>query len=523
MNDAGSHSLPETLYSADAVREIDRYVIEGGHVDGFELMQRAAAATFRHLVKVWPEPGLLLVLCGAGNNGGDGYLVAASAVRHGWSVACVAVADPQRLQGDARRAWQKAEDDGVPVQRWQDLDSSAADHLFDGAGLIVDAMLGTGVRGAPRGDFADLIARCNAIAAPVLAVDLPSGLDATTGQVAGEAVKADLTVTFIGLKTGLFTAQGPAYTGRVVFDDLDIEALLPQSGQAPQAWRRNWQSLAVSLPRRPATAHKGRFGHLLVVAGDRGFGGAALLAAEAAARSGAGLVTLATRPEHVAPALTRCPSLMVQGVIHGSELPPLLARATAVVCGPGLGQGSWGQQMLQQVLVSELPQILDADALNLMATRVPVRAGNHVLTPHPGEAARLLGVSVPEVEADRLAAAVSLQQTFGGTVLLKGAGTVIVGDEGLPTVIDGSNPGLATGGMGDVLSGIIAALLAQTGDPRASAEMAAALHLAAADRASRQRGFMGLLPMDVIDRLPELLGTAEGVVAPAGPNSGMLE
>lgn len=179
--------------------------------------------------------------------------------------------------------------------------------------------------------------------------------------------------------------------------------------------------------------------------------------------------------------------------------------------------------MLQQVLVSEVPQILDADALNLMATRVPVRAGNHVLTPHPGEAARLLGVSVPEVEADRLAAAVSLQQTFGGTVLLKGAGTVIVGDEGLPTVIDGSNPGLATGGMGDVLSGIIAALLAQTGDPRASAEMAAALHLAAADRASRQRGFMGLLPMDVIDRLPELLGAAEGVVAPAGPNSGMLE
>ncbi|TGN40064.1 NAD(P)H-hydrate dehydratase [Marinobacter confluentis] len=500
------HSLPEELYSADAVRAIDRYVIDQQGVDGFQLMQAAAASAFRRLMKEWPEPSSILVLCGAGNNGGDGYLIAASARRHGIEVCCVAVAPTEKLAGDARKAWQKALADGVKVRP---LDACADELPFDRVDLIVDAMLGTGITDQPREPFAVLIERCNRAVAPVMAVDVPSGLDSTLGKVAGVAVRADLTVTFIALKAGLFTAQGPEYCGRLAFESLDTDEWASESGQVPMARRVDWSSLMPSLPRRPAGAHKGRFGHVLIVAGERGFGGAGLMAAEAAARSGAGLVSLATRPEHVGAALARCPSLMVQAVTHGSELQGLIDAATVIVCGPGIGQGAWGQQMLQQVIASGKPRVLDADALNLLSARATYPAANQVLTPHPGEAARLLGCAVTEVEADRFNAAKRIQAIHGGVVLLKGAGTVITDGEGVPAVVSGSNPGMATGGMGDVLSGLIGSLWGQLKNARQATVMAASLHLEAARVASRSRGFMGLLPTDVIDCLPTVLSQAE--------------
>ena len=503
------HSLPEDLYSADAVREIDRYVIDQQGVDGFGLMQSAAAAVFRRLMQRWPEPGRLMVLCGAGNNGGDGYLVAAAAQRHGIPVDCLAVAPVEKLSGDARRAWQKACGDSVEVKDLQTLSVSERDQHFASASLIVDAMLGTGVAGVPREPFVEMIRRCQHSPAPVVAVDLPSGLNATTGAAPGDVVRADLTVTFIGLKAGLFTGQGPEVCGALCFEPLGTEPWLAHSGQVPIAHRIDWPILQASLPRRPLTAHTGRFGHVLVVAGDRGFGGAGILAAEAAARSGAGLVTLATRPEHAAPALARCPSIMVQGLIHGSELPALAEAADVIVCGPGIGQSAWGQQMLQQVVASGKPRVLDADALNLMASRVAIRENDHILTPHPGEAARLLGCPVAEIEADRLKATAKLCEVYGGAVLLKGAGTVVGCEEALPAIVSGSNPGMATGGMGDVLAGIVGALYGQFGNPSTAARMGAALHLAAAQRATLSKGYMGLLPTDVIDALPSVLAEAE--------------
>ncbi|MBW7470591.1 NAD(P)H-hydrate dehydratase [Marinobacter sp. F4218] len=502
-------SLPDALFSADAVREIDRYVIDQQGVDGFDLMQRAAYSAFRQLVRHWPDQGPVLVLCGAGNNGGDGYLVAANAARHGIEVRCIAVAPTGKLSGDARKAWRKACKDGVPVLELGDLGDLELDELFSQAGVLVDAMLGTGVSGAPREPFAGLIARCNSVAAPVLAIDLPSGLNATTGATEGDAVKADLTVTFIGLKAGLFTGQGAAACGSVVFESLDTGDGVTLSGQPPLAHRLDWGTTRSWLPVRAVNAHKGQFGHVLVVAGDRGFGGAGLMAAEAAARSGAGLVSLATRPEHVTAALARCPSVMVHGLIHGSELPSLLESATVIVCGPGMGQGAWGQQMLEQVVDSGKPRVLDADALNLLSSRVPILADNHILTPHPGEAARLLDCLVPEVEADRIAAARRLQETYGGTILLKGAGTVISSEGEVVDIVSGSNPGMATGGMGDVLSGMIGALYGQLGDARRAAGLAASVHLAAANVATQSKGFMGLIPSDVIDALPTVFSQAE--------------
>ncbi|MGK0524399.1 MAG: hydroxyethylthiazole kinase-like uncharacterized protein yjeF [Pseudomonadales bacterium] len=505
-------SLSDALFSADSVRRIDQHVIEQQGVDGFELMQSAARAAFRRLVVRWPGVSPLLVLCGAGNNGGDGYLIAANAVRHGFTVHCVAVAPTEKLDGDARKAWQKAVADGVKVLELADIGEPELERLFETAELIVDAMLGTGASGAPREPFAAVIAQCNRSGLPVLAVDVPSGLNATTGAVKGEAVRAAMTVTFIGRKAGLYTGQGAAMCGDVVFEALNVSASVADSGESPLAMLRRWPTVRDWLPVRPANAHKGRFGHVLVVAGDRGFGGAGLLTAEAAARSGAGLVSLATRPEHMTAALARCPSIMVHGLIHGSELPALLNAATVVVCGPGLGQSAWGQQMLQQVVESGKPRVLDADALNLLASRVAMPASNQILTPHPGEAARLLNCLVPEIEADRMAAANKLQSLYGGVILLKGAGTIIASGLDVVDVAGGSNPGMATGGMGDVLSGIVGALYAQlTGSPVHAAVLGAVVHLEAACRASADKGYMGLIPTDVIDALPQVFREAEPV------------
>jgi len=509
MPPISAHSLPDDLYSADAVRQMDRYVIDEMGVDGFGLMQTAAHAAFRSMVRRWPDCGPVLVLCGAGNNGGDGYLVAANAARHGFTVSCIAVAPTEKLAGDARKAWQKAVADGAEVRELSAIDESALDVSFEQAGLIVDALLGTGVSGAPREPFASVIARCNASGLPVLAVDVPSGLNATTGFAAGDVVRATMTVTFIGLKSGLFTGQGPAVCGEVVFDSLGTENDIDASGQFPVACLRNWEAVGRWLPERAANAHKGRFGHVLIIAGDRGFGGAGLMAAEAAARSGAGLVSLATRPEHIPAALARCPSVMVHGLIHGSELPPLLEAASVVVCGPGIGKSAWGQQMLQQVLASDKPRVLDADALNLMAARVAVPSDHQVLTPHPGEAARLLACTVAEVEVDRMAAARKLQSVYGGVVLLKGAGTVIASGSQTVDIVSGSNPGMATGGMGDVLAGILGAMCGQLDDLARATILGACAHLAAADRASESRGYIGLIPADVIDNLPSVFRQIE--------------
>ncbi len=501
-------SLPLALYSADGVRNLDRYLIDEQGISGFELMQTAARNAFRQLLRRWPDTRSILVLCGPGNNGGDGYLLAKYAVYQGLKVKCLALTEPSKLQGDAHLAWQAAQTQKVSISLSTQLTDRELSAELQHADVTVDAMLGTGLEGAPRGEFARVIALCNRAAHTVLALDLPSGLNASSGAAAGDVVDAAATVTFIGLKTGLFTGQGPAVCGDIVFADLNTTAQLQDCREPVRATRADWGSCAAQIAKRRANAHKGHFGHVLVVAGDYGFGGAALLVAEAAARSGAGLVSLATRPEHVTAALSRCPSVMSHGIVQDDELAPLLAAATVIVCGPGLGQGAWGRQLLQQVLDCSKPLVLDADALNLIAAQGALASNTHILTPHPGEAARLLGLSVAEIESDRFAAARQLQAQYGGTIVLKGAGTLIAGADDQLSLVNGSNPGMACGGMGDVLAGITAGLWAQMADPEQAAITAAALHLAAANSATKQFGFMSLQPTDVIEALPQVLADA---------------
>jgi NAD(P)H-hydrate epimerase len=327
--------LPDALYSAAQVRALDASLIAAG-TPGFELMQRAARATWRALVRQWPTANELSVLAGHGNNAGDGYLVAVLARRAGWSVRVLAVADPQRLQGDAALAHAEAVSEGVSIESW-----GVRPEL---RGILLDALLGTGLTGEVREPYASVIAAINASGLPVVAVDIPSGLCADTGHVLGCAVRADLTVTFIGLKTGLFTGDAADVVGELVFNDLHADPQLLEG--APTSARRLTAGNLPRLASRAPTSHKGRFGHVLLIGGDRGLGGAILLSAQSALRSGAGMVSVATRSEHVPAALARTPEAMVLGTSSANQLMELLQKVSVLVVGPGLGQAAWGRSLL---------------------------------------------------------------------------------------------------------------------------------------------------------------------------------
>ncbi|MDX1588179.1 MAG: NAD(P)H-hydrate epimerase, partial [Oleiphilaceae bacterium] len=387
------------LYRPEQVQQLDRAAIESG-IDGFDLMRRAGRAAFRLLRRRWPQARHLLVFCGGGNNGGDGYVVAGMAQQQGLAVVCVSVSPPEKLKGEARQAWIWAREQGVSVTA---LDSDAVPGWLQQSDLVVDALLGTGLKGEVRSPYRELIGQINDSTTAVLAIDGPSGLCADTGQPLGMALVADQSIGFIGRKAGFYTGQARHYTGPVAFDDLNVpESVYEQAGPA-RARLLHWSNQSTQLPPLSPCAHKGHMGRVLVVGGDQGMGGAGLLAAEAALRCGSGLVYLATRSEHVGAALARRPEIQVRAVAHGNDLAPLLSLADVVVIGPGLGQGPWGQQMLQQVLNWQGPVVADADALNLLSDRnSPLAAaglpGHWVATPHPGEAARLLGCTVPEIE-----------------------------------------------------------------------------------------------------------------------------
>lgn len=491
-----NNALPAALYRAEQVRELDRLAIEGCGIPGYVLMNRAGAVSLAALRRRWPTATSIVVVCGAGNNGGDGYVVARMAHEHGLQARVLALSDPANLRGDARQAWQDALDSGIEVVPFEAPELDAAD-------VVIDAILGTGLGRPVGGTWRSAIEAINARPLPVLAIDIPSGLHADSGVVMGVAVKAALTATFIGLKRGLFTGEGPDFCGEIRFDDLAVPAQI-YSELVPACWRYDGDDRHEWLARRARTAHKGLFGHVLVIGGDRGFGGAARMAAEAAARCGAGLVSVATRAEHAGVQAAARPEVMFRGVATAAELEPLLARATVIALGPGLGTGEWSQTLWSTALASGLPMILDADALNLLA-RSPRRGDDWILTPHPGEAGRLLGCSGASVQADRFAAAERLVARYGGTVVLKGAGSLVSNGSTTPILVDAGNPGMASGGMGDVLTGIIASLRAQRLAPLVAARLGAWLHAAAADRAVQSTGERGLLATDLFCPLRALI------------------
>jgi NAD(P)H-hydrate epimerase len=500
---AKAEQLPRLFYTASQSRELDRTAIEEFHIPGITLMERAGLAAFQLLLQVWPNTAELTVLCGTGNNGGDGFIIATLARQRNITVKVLLVGAAGKISGDARLAYDMALQENVLVEAF-----SGKEQLK--TGVLVDALLGTGLTGEVRGQYAAAIALANDSGLPILAVDIPSGLCSDTGRVLGAAINAAHTVTFIGVKQGLLTAQGPACCGQIHFAGLDVPD--PVYQQVPFNGRRTglWE-LAKALPPRPRDAHKGLFGHVLVVGGDYGMAGAAVMAAEAAARVGAGLVSVASHPEHVAAFIARRPEIMAHGIVSGQELEPLLKKPTAIVIGPGLGRSPWSEQLLQQVMKTDCPLVVDADALNILSEgRVHPKPGRHnwILTPHPGEAARLLNSDTAAVLGDRFAAARQLQKRYSGVAVLKGAGTLIAAENAL-YLCDQGNPGMASGGMGDVLSGIIGGLFAQGLAPALAARLGVSLHARAADLAVRADGERGLLATDLLKHLRQLVNSGD--------------
>ena len=487
--------LPEVIRSAAAVRAADRHAISVLGIPGYTLMTRAGEAALRAIRAQWPMARRLLVLCGRGNNGGDGYVLARFARAAGLEATVVAPAGSP-VGGDAMRAAADWEAAGGTLSAWSET-------LLKRADVIVDALLGTGLDREVGPPLAGVIAAVNAAATPVAALDTPSGLDADSGQPLGNTVHAALTISFVGLKPGFFLGAGPEYTGRLVADDLDLPATA--FGNLPPVLRRisdaDWRT---ALPRRARTAHKGSHGRVLLIGGGPGMPGAVRLAGEAALRAGAGLVTLATLPAHAALIAAARPELICLGVETPGDLVALLAAADVVAVGPGLGRSAWAAALALAAFASAVPLIVDADALNLLAA-APRRREHWCLTPHPGEAARLLGTDAAAVQADRLAAVRNLQSQYGGVAVLKGAGTLIFDGGGPPWICERGNPGMATAGMGDVLTGVIAAIAAQQREPGPALGRAAAVgvrvHAAAGDLAARGTE-RGLIASDVIAQLP---------------------
>lgn len=494
--------MTRAVYSARSLRALEQRAQRELGLDGYALMQRAAQACRWQLesISFIESRRNIHLLCGVGNNGGDGYALAALLQKERLQPKVWSLGGPPR-RGEARQAhaaWRAA---GGVERDWNP--GAFAD--LDRRAILVDALFGIGLSRDLEGEAAAAVRAVNAVrsrGAQVLAIDLPSGLDADTGQVRGEAVQASRTIGLVGRAAGAYLAAGPDLVGDLRHDELGIpDSLLAL--EPPEFLLLDKEDLATGLPNRAREAHKGDHGHVLVIGGETGMGGAALLATRAALRSGAGWVSLATHPAHAAALLPAQPEAMIVGVSAPADLAHKLAVADVVALGPGLGQNAWGRALYAAALASGKPLVLDADGLNLLAAAPqPLPAGT-VLTPHPGEAARLLGCGTAEVQRDRPAAARALARRYGAVAVLKGAGSLIADADRLDLCRYG-NPGMAVGGMGDVLTGVIAALMAQGLSAGNAARLGVLAHARAGDAAARGQP-RGLLPSDLLDALRRAL------------------
>jgi len=494
-----NRNLPDNLYTAEQVRELDRITIEEHGVTGYSLMQRAAIFSYAVLKQYWPDANTIAVVCGAGNNAGDGYVLAKLAKDDGKQVSVINMFDPENLKGDAAVAYQD-----LLATKLKPIKFSTS--VLDGVDIVVDALFGTGLDRDIEGQCYDLIKLINSNECPTISIDIPSGINADSGNTMSIAVNAEVTATFIGLKRGIFTSDGLAASGDIKFNDLDVPKEVYQQmnlDSSNATSRLSLENLNQDLKPRQRNSHKGHFGHALVIGGDAGYLGAARMAAEAAARVGSGLVSVATRAAHASLLTTMRPEIMSHAVETLDDLMPLIKRATVIAIGPGLGKSEWAKLLFARVLELKLPIVIDADALNLLAEEEQA-SSLWVITPHPGEAARLLNVDTKTIQQDRFKSLELLHEKFQGPVVLKGCGTLVADTNGDSFICDAGNPGMSSGGMGDVLTGVIAGLIAQGIEINQATKLGVCLHAVAADRAA-SRGERGLLAMDLMPHLRNLV------------------
>lgn len=486
------------MYTTTEIKQLEQLAGKEAHLSEWMMMQQAGKAAFNVLQQNYPYSEKLAVFCGSGNNAGDGYVLAMHAKLQGKEVTCFYLKNPEALKPPALTAYEQARKHQVKIISWQrniDLES------YD---IFVDALLGTGFKGQLTEEYCQVIQAINEQAKPTIALDVPSGLNADTGKVNTIAVKSTHTVTLIGLKQGLFTADALDYCGEVVLEALGLpkalfDTIYPSADVIPFDVLKE----TYLLPRK-RNSHKGNYGHVAIIGGDYGMSGAMRMASETCTRAGAGLTSAYTRPEHVAIIATERPEIMAHPLAEPTQLPDLISRASVIAIGPGLGRQSWGEACFNAVLKLEQPKVLDADALWWLAGK-KICQNNWVLTPHAKEAATLLGITPNEVQNDRFTAIVELQKRYGGVIVLKGAGSLIFDGNYPIRICPYGNPGMASGGMGDVLTGLIAGLIAQHIPLFEAACLAVSCHAKAADRCAERLGERGMLALDLLSFIRELI------------------
>lgn len=489
------------VYQTSQIRAFEKHAIQNLCINGDTLMQRAGKAAFDAMQRKFPHAKRIAVFCGGGNNGGDGYVLAELAHERGLKVTVYQVGDHANLTGSAMHAYERCRDARIPIEAF----SAKTDLQYPN--VIVDAICGIGIKDALRDDALQAVEFIANEDAKVLAIDVPTGVDADTGAVLGKAMQADATITFIGMKLGLLTGRGSSYAGHLLFSDLQLPANVYDVA-APVAEIIHLHAFDEYLKPRMRDWHKGLSGHVLIVGGDTGFAGAVRMAGTAALRVGAGLVTIATHPENAAFLDAECPELMCHAIANAEQLQPLIAKADVIVLGPGIGQSEWAMDLWQAVLKHEHKMVVDADGLNLLAEHNQMHK-DWVLTPHPGEAGRLLGVETSNIQADRLSAVKDIAKRYGGVSVLKGSGSLIEVPGELTAICDKGNPGMATAGMGDILSGVIGGLLAQGVPLGQAAELGVLMHAVAGDMAAKE-GERGMIATDLLPYLRKLSNLNNG-------------
>ena len=485
-------TIPELgQYQVKQIRAIEKLAYKSPDFTEEGLMQGAGQSAWDIMVMRLSNVKVLAVFCGKGHNGGDGLYLAANAAANGSRVRCFSMATENSSDPLVKQAYVKAQQAGVEFV-------SAEKVIADDTTVVVDALLGIGQRLVLGPEIKACVELINQSGLSVCSLDIATGLMADTGSTADECIKADLTVSFIASKIGCHMFKGPQHSGEIRIAGLglptDILAL-----EKPAAYMLNAPYLHRYLPKRKLHAHKGDFGHVLVVGGDHGMGGAVRMAAEAAMRVGAGKVTVATRPAHVNIVSGARPEIMCHEVNKVEDIKMLVDNADIIVCGPGLGATDWAIDLFNYLVKVDKPKVMDADALKILSNQVSHR-DDWILTPHPGEAAHLLDMPCPQVQADRLSSVHAIQKKYGGVALLKGVGT-LVADEEATFICAAGNPGMASAGMGDILSGILGGLLAQGLSLLQTAQLGVWVHARAADLAVAEDGERGLLATDLFHYL----------------------
>lgn len=492
--------LPADLYTSQGIRQLDLLAGQQPQQNAYVLMSRAGLSAFTLSKKLWPTMKKIAIFCGTGNNGGDGFIFARLAFEQGFEVIVYQVGEVNEttLSAAAKQA----------REEWQSLSQpiSTLDSLTWDIDLIVDAILGTGVREPLDQTYQQIIQEINTNAQkiPVLAIDLPSGINSNTGSVIDCAINADATISFLGMKVGLVLGAAYDHVGQLFFDDLGVEkSIFQQVNRVAKSY--TYPDILSLLPKLKPTVHKGNKGHVLVVGGgEPHYIGAPLLSAEAAYRAGAGRVSVFMAPQS-GQTVARAPAeIMVYASDDLSVLERLIENADAVLVGPGLGNGLWATRVFEILLTCSKRMVVDADALNQLSSH-SLQSYDWVLTPHPGEAARLLGQSVHDIQANRLQAAQQLAQQYKGTIVLKGVGTIICAEDAVPAIYAQAVPSLATAGTGDILAGIIASFLAQGMPTWDAAKVAVAIH----GQAGMKEKLPGMIASDLFQHIRLLLSQVE--------------